>query len=391
MTIDFIKAIFSLLRINLVIQLNKIFYPEIKIIFFYWPRKNKIRNEKYIEDLLDNFGKDFLVIFGFNSPKVLKNKRNFYIKYGFLKWIYKIDLFFDNTCVDVFTNKSIKIFLHHDIYDTPLVDIKKEKELFERINKYDFIFLSNNKNITMFKNFFDKHNLGLNSKMPSLMEVGYVKLDYLKKKVEQGKSVNNNIIIAPTLYNHVEKLSMYDDLKEIIKILLTNTTSKIIFRPHPDNRKTTIVLEIEKNFKDEQNFEMDKSNDYFDTYTNSICMISDLSGTAYTYAFLTKKPVIFFSKNEKLINSSEFGNICYFKDREKIGVVVRDMNEVKNAITNIKYIKEKIKTSNDLLEKEISYLGNSKNRIRELITEILIEKKKLRENHKKKEKIIKRK
>ena len=81
---------------------------------------------------------------------------------------------------------------------------------------------------------------------------------------------------------------------------------------------------------------MDRSNDYFDTYTNSMCLITDLSGTAYTYAFLTKKPVIFFSKDEKLINSFEFNNLNYFKDREKIGVVVKDFNEIENAITNIK-------------------------------------------------------
>ena len=45
-------------------------------------------------------------------------------------------------------------------------------------------------------------------------------------------------------------------------------------------------------------------------------------------------------------------------------------------INNIKYIEKEIRISNSRLEKEeIYYLGNSKNRVKELINEILIEKK----------------
>ena len=51
-----------------------------------------------------------------------------------------------------------------------------------------------------------------------------------------------------------------------------------------------------------------------------------------------------------------------------------DLNEIEKAIINIKDIEKKVKVSNDLLEKEINYLGNSKKRIRELINQILIQK-----------------
>ena len=377
MIIDLFKAFFSLIKLNLVILLSKIFFPKKIIIFFYWPKKHMIQNENYIEDLFDNLGKNFLVIFGFNSSNVAQHKHQYYIKCGSLKYIYNVDIFYDNVCVDLFTNKSIRIFMHHDIYDSPIIEKKKESNLFKRLIKYDFIFLSNNKNMLMFKNIFKKHNSDLNNKIPNLMEAGYPKLDYLKKKIKQNELIKNDIIVAPTLYNHVEKYSMFDDLKKIIEILLINTTSKVIFRPHPTNKKTPIVLKIEKNFKNEKNFRFDTNNDYFDTYTKSMCLITDISGTAYTYAFLTKKPVIFFSKNEKLNNRCEFKNLSYFKDREKIGVIAKDLNEIKKAIINIKYIEKKIKVSNDLLEKEINYLGNSKNRIRELINQILIQKNKL--------------
>ena len=88
---------------------------------------------------------------------------------------------------------------------------------------------------------------------------------------------------------------------------------------------------------------------------------------------MTKKPVIFFSKNEKLINELGYNKLSYFIDREKIGVITNDLNEISNAIKNIKFIEEKIRVLNDLLEKEIEYLGTSKMRIAKLVDQILLD------------------
>ena len=106
-----------------------------------------------------------------------------------------------------------------------------------------------------------------------------------------------------------------------------------------------------------------------------MCLITDISGTAYTYAFLTKKPVIFFSKNEELVDEFGYNERSYFKDRDKVGIIVKSLDEVQNAINNIKYIEKKIRISNSRLEKEeIYYLGNSINRMKKLINKILTEK-----------------
>ena len=103
-------------------------------------------------------------------------------------------------------------------------------------------------------------------------------------------------------------------------------------------------------------------------------MITDISGTAYTYAFLTKKPIIFFLINEKLINELGYNELSYLQDRKKIGTIAQSLDHVREAVRNIKFIESKTKISNDLLEKEINYLGNSKNRIKQLINVILSEK-----------------
>ena len=57
-------------------------------------------------------------------------------------------------------------------------------------------------------------------------------------------------------------------------------------------------------------------------------MITDLSGTAYTYAFLTYNPVIFYSPKEKKINYSYYKKLNYFKDRNKIGKVLNTINKI---------------------------------------------------------------
>jgi len=151
MLFSIIRSLFIILIINIKIIYFK--YKNKKIIFFYYPSKQLTKPANYIEYLFHDFGKDFTIFFGFNSQNIVGDKNHYYIKYGFLKWIYNVDIFIDNMCVDVFTNKSIKIFMHHDIYDTPLVNITKEKELFERMIKYDFLFLSNKKILTCSKIF----------------------------------------------------------------------------------------------------------------------------------------------------------------------------------------------------------------------------------------------
>ena len=56
-------------------------------------------------------------------------------------------------------------------------------------------------------------------------------------------------------------------------------------------------------------------------------MITDLSGTAYTYAFLTYNPVIFYHRKKK-INYSYYKKLNYFKDRNKIGKVLNTINKI---------------------------------------------------------------
>ena len=89
-------------------------------------------------------------------------------------------------------------------------------------------------------------------------------------------------------------------------------------------------------------------------------MITDFSGTAYTYAFCKLKPVIFFSKNEKNLINSNLANLYYFKDREEIGTIESNIENMNNTID---FVDKKIESFsiniNTLRYNRIEYFDNS--------------------------------
>ena len=85
----------------------------------------------------------------------------------------------------------------------------------------------------------------------------------------------------------------------------------------------------------------------------------------------TKNPVIFYSVNEKSVDDIDFEKVSFFKDRSKIGVIVENISELQKAILNINSIHLDKKESIDLLEKEMVFLGNSKNQIKKIINQIV--------------------
>ena len=167
-------------------------------------------------------------------------------------------------------------------------------------------------------------------------------------------------------------LAINNYLEPLIESLINKTKSDIIYRPHPSNRSHPNTIKILKKFRHNKKFIFDDSVDYFENYIKSYCMITDLSGTAYTYAFFTKQPVIFFSKNENLIKKLNYDELSYFKDRNEIGVITEDVNQIINTLFNIKNVILNKNNSIKLLEKDMFYSGKSKIRIKSLIYELLI-------------------
>ena len=257
--------------------------------------------------------------------------------------------------------------MHHDISTAPLVDKKKEKKLFQRLVKYDLIFSPQKKSSLMFHKFLNKHN---NKKflknIPTIYEVGYPKLDYLRQKMLKKNLNEKIIVIAPTDYRHVKKLSIYNELDNIIDLILKKTKYEIYLRPYPANLRSEKVLRLVKKFSNIKRFNIDNSNDYIDVYSKSRYLLTDISGTAITYSYFTNRKVIFYSRNEKLVKKMFYKDNSYFKERNRFGVIKSKPNEIINFINN-----DKSSYLNKQTKKDIKYLDKSKKRIKSLLKEYL--------------------
>ena len=344
---NFCSSILNILILNIIIFYKKIFLKK-KIIFFYHPKSELIKiHSYYIKNIFSKL-KGFETFYG---AKIFFNDKNFFvIKSMLVRYIYGVDLFVSNNVCDYFTKNSIRVYIHHDIYDTPLVNNSKIQELSKRLCNYDHIFLTSKIFFNIFESIFKKK-----IKKPKLHEVGYLKLDYFKSIIKKNRKFSiNKIILAPTNFSTFPKYSLQNYIFQILDILLKNNIS-VIYRPHPSNRNDYKILNVITFFKKNKLFKYDNSENYIKEYLSTSIMITDISGTAYTYAFLSGNPVIFFSPNEYNLVKDEYLELNYIKDRSKIGIVVKDL---KNLIKAIKVIKLKKKTYRNNIYKLRSFFSS---------------------------------
>ena len=329
---ELFKSIISILVIYFKIFSN---FSKKKIILFNFPKEQVAKKDlDYIFDLLKNLEKDFLIFYVHKIKYEIENKDNtYFMNQFFLKFLFFIDYFISNYISDFFPRGSKKIYIHHCITDSPLTDIRKDYEIAGRFNKYDFILINSKYVKKYFENiinrFCKKNKLNNSIK---IIDVGYPRIDFLLKKKSKNKSKlkKNSIIIAPANFMAFKNFTLLTYLEFIIDTLLKHFDYNIIFRPHPQNRKDILFennknnykIDILEKYKREKRFSIDVTDDYSNNYFKTNLMISDLSGTAFTYSFLTENPVLFFSLNEK-IYKKHYQKFEHFKLRDKIGLVCR--------------------------------------------------------------------
>ena len=338
----FLLSIKSVLFINLSIKVKKFLNKDLKIIFFYFPVKSYQDN---ILELIDEIKKEknIEVILGYNlgsSSEIKDYEKTFFINLGYLRFIKQIDIFLSSYVVYDFPNSLNKIYINHDIYDTPMVDLEKEKNLIKALNKCDHIFLSSEIVISSLQkkmNYYTENQI--KNKRPQLINTGYLKLDHVYEKLKKNKLEEDSILLAPTLSTTLRDFNLDDYLDLIIKEVLNNTNLKIIYRPHPGDKtnptKNLIINNINDKYKNNKNFKIDFDTSYLDSYKKSKILITDFSGTAYTYAFSKLRPIIFFSKNENDLLKSSFNNLHFFKDRLKVGKIVQNIDNLNEEIYSV--------------------------------------------------------
>ena len=137
------------------------------------------------------------------------------------------------------------------------------------------------------------------------------------------------------------------------------------------NRFDERIIKIVNTYKNTQKIFMTilPVSDYTQVYSRSFCMIADHSDTAYMFPFLTLCPVIFYSNQnlkrflsseEKDIKSLNYRNLNYFNNRDKIGFILDNFEEIDLKIKQLKKDYSKYEKSILSLRDEIKYIGQSK-------------------------------
>ena len=209
---------------------------------------------------------------------------------------------------------------------------------------------------TELKQYFKNEKI---NKQRIIIPGGYPKIDFMNKKV---KSVSTNlidkkdtqtIIYCPTLYSNNVKLKQVSSVKDfgfqIIENLIDNGFN-VIFRPHPYNIKNNDISEtikkIDNSFSENKNFKFDYSSSYYESYIQSDLMISDISGTAFTYFFGYNRPVIFFD-----MGVEEIG--VHYTKRYLVGELVSNVSKINEKITLLlkdkKYVLNKLEKAKEEL------------------------------------------
>ena len=99
----------------------------------------------------------------------------------------------------------------------------------------------------------------------------------------------------------------------------------MIFRPHPLslNGDRPVIDGICQLHAGNQNFSLDASKDYTRSYSSADLMVTDLSGTGFTFSFSFSRPCIFFAPDAE----AERGlSGIQYDARHRIGALVRDID-----------------------------------------------------------------
>jgi len=142
----------------------------------------------------------------------------------------------------------------------------------------------------------------------NLVLCGYAMLEQLQAsydamdKTPRGKK---KILIAPSWQeNNILDSCIHEILDELLK-----KGYHVVVRPHPEyvKRYAAKMNSIVESYNDYNGDDLSFELDFTDSSSifNSDLVISDWSGTAYEFAFVTKKPVIFIDTPQK-INNPEY-------------------------------------------------------------------------------------
>jgi CDP-glycerol glycerophosphotransferase (TagB/SpsB family) len=158
-------------------------------------------------------------------------------------------------------------------------------------------------------------------------------------------SKDKTILIAPTWG---EKSFLKRCGVQLIEKVLA-AGYQVIFRPHPQSfiSDKELVKSLVNKFNDNPAFVLDRSPDNSHSLAKAACMISDISGIIYDFAFIYTKPVLAFDIqwNRGGYEASDIPNRqAEYELLENVGKLV-NLNDIENICELIKVAEQRVITS----------------------------------------------
>ena len=313
-------------------RIKKTIDPKKKTVAVYFPSPGYREQVGDIAKRLRQKGYHSLTLIGtVCGDRYEKNEDVFYAGHDIINHMDFLDIFMCPTLMQNPPAAKKKVYFLHDIHDSPLGNSDEMKVISEGLLNYDYLFVPSQPVIDLFEKVIPLARKNFPGRRICLIKGGYIKLDRCLAYFEKHKKESKVIIYAPTVLGH--GLNPFSSLlphgAEIIRTLITQFPDyDLIFRPHPHTLHSEVVKDIVAQFQHHPKFFLDdNASFYMENYSKPALMVTDISGTAFTYAFSTLRPVVFFSPSDEELRRTH-SDSRYVGDREKIGCVARNLGEM---------------------------------------------------------------
>ena len=182
----------------------------------------------------------------------------------------------------------------------------------------------------------------------NLTKTGCLYYDNMVVKDKSKGQKQKSVLIAPT-WGQNNILRYYQSLLPN----LLRTGMNICIRPHPQSLKSekSFIEKIQSEYKDNKNISWDIGTDGAEVFSKSSVMITHMSGVAFDYALVHKKPVVLIEQNVDYTDMEGL-DIDYpaweLSVQDKLGLSVspNDLNNIDKVIN--KALKHKSNLSNTI-------------------------------------------
>lgn len=256
------------------------------------------------------------------------------------------DLVINPHFVDCSPAHITKLTMMHMVYDF-LVHKDLVARVMAQANNH-YIFIPSAPSMELHKSIYLEYGLTNNV---VLIPGGYPRHDENLAEfsvLAKSAGLPNSILYAPTLSALItteETKYSYSilEMSALIPEILESFPDKhFIFRPHPDDlvlieqgmntRRAEAFRNIIELCRHHPRCSLDTNQtQYLASFAKSFVIISDTSAIAFSFALITKRPVIFFSRNQSMLTKT-LPHVKYIQDREKIGYCVENKSQLIDAI-----------------------------------------------------------